>query len=59
MASYEINFRKLAKKLWRIASNSPNLPKFFTAKVFFHTVCIMAIEEIAQKKTQVVKEACR
>jgi len=26
------------KKLWRITIDSPNSPKFFTAKVFFHTV---------------------
>jgi len=26
------------KKLWRIAIDSPNSPKFFTSKVFFRTV---------------------
>jgi len=26
------------KKLWRITIDLPNLPKFFTTKVFFRTV---------------------
>ena len=36
-------FKKLAKKTWRIDLNSPNSPKFFTAKVFYHTVSRLLI----------------
>jgi len=33
------------KKLWRITIDSPNLPKFFTTKVFFRTVYVTALLE--------------
>ena len=29
---------KIGKKLWQIACNLPNLPKFFTVNIFYCTV---------------------
>ena len=38
VVSHKIDLENWQKKLWRIACDLPNSPKFFAAKVFLRTV---------------------